>query len=133
LLTAEAELASGTRTHVNATVYDRARCLPDGIRNFHGSTDVPVEQVVGEVEISIGEQEVWVPLSSYLDLGDPSAVTIEDVGSQSFTVVIRGQGDSGYYARLRVEGDRVVSRHVFAAGFEGDAGETAQYSYTEDW
>jgi hypothetical protein len=68
LLTAEAELASGTRTHVNATVYDRARCLPDGIRNFHGSTDVPVEQVVGEVEISIGEQEVWVPLSSPLAL-----------------------------------------------------------------
>jgi hypothetical protein len=131
-LTAQAELASESRVLVEATVYDRARCLPAGIRNFWGSTDLPVERVVGDLRISINREEVWVPLSSYSDLGDPSAVTIEDIGSQAFTVLIRGEGDSGYYARLRVERNTVVSRHLFGAGFEGDAGEVARYSYTED-
>lgn len=123
--------AGGEEVVARATVLDRALCLPDLDITFHGSTDLPVTRFVGALDITVGGESVWTPMSAFLDLGDPASISVASE-AQTSVVTILGPGDSGYVAELTIRDNAVIRRRVFNEGFEGEAGEYTEYRFIDN-
>jgi hypothetical protein len=122
--------ADNSDIHVEAQVFIRKGCIPDGIGSFWGATDIPVSKFIGALNVRVDpNNEVNVPLSSFIDLGDPAQIKIANVAGKKFSIIIDGSGDSKYIAQLDVDGDGVVARKVYNQDFPDESGEKTQYLY----
>jgi len=100
------------------------------VRGYRWGTEVSSpEAVVTGLEIKVGKGEVFVPLSAYADLANPSSVRM-DLASLPYRLHIRG-GDASvaYEAQLIFTRRFVVRRRVANLSFPESAWEETRYSY----
>lgn len=77
-------------------------------------------------------ENVKIPLSSYMDLTNVTAVEVEAGESDGAIVVRGGATASDYVARLIVRNGRIASRRVALGEFESEYWEETLYSFP-DW
>lgn len=94
-----------------------------------GDVDVLPQQVVSAVEVSDGDQMIFVPLSAYGDLGDVKLASL-DPTARGFTLNLHGGATAtSYDAKLSFEGGFLVSRSVAAREFPQQVREQTNYSF----
>ena len=83
------------------------------------------------LSILIDGETIFVPVSSYADLGNPRDLTMS-ASEDFFEIVIKG-GDAAvaYTAKLRIKGLFVRERAVTNNEFSAEATEKSVYSYNE--
>ena len=87
------------------------------------------KEVVSSIDVRIGNEKVFVPLSAYSNLGTPRKVSLVKIG-QGFELNIFGSGTSlGYKATLRFNKEHIVSRKVFSRNFPDNRWEETIYSF----
>jgi hypothetical protein len=84
---------------------------------------------MGQLDVYLGVNRVFVPISAYSDLGNPRSSTIE-TADKGFQIVVRG-GDAAtsYKATLVFEGGLLRSRKVVNGEFPDEAWEETIYSF----
>lgn len=100
-------------------------------QGYRWGTEVrPPDAVVTAVHIRVGDREIFVPLSAYADLADPSSISIH-VAPKSASLSIRGgDASTSYDATLTFAGSFVTRRVVRNRAFPESAWEETRYSYT---
>ena len=82
------------------------------------------------VEAYWGKDQVFIPRSAYVDLGNPRAASIETVGRRFRLVISGGDAATSYTAMLLFEGGMIRNRKVVNSEFPDSAWEETVYSFT---
>lgn len=100
----------------------------EGFR-WGGEDSVAPPTLIALIAVQSGEDKLFVPLSAYSDLGDPSQISLKSNGD-GFELVIAG-GDAGvaYNAVLVFEKGWLIRRRVVHGEFPDEAWEETKYSY----
>ena len=87
------------------------------------------QTIVAAVELNVGHNKVFVPLSAYADLANPVSVHL-DTEKRPYRLSIEG-GDASvaYEAQISFNGSFVLRRKVRNKSFPESAWEETQYSY----
>lgn len=86
--------------------------------------------IVARVGVRVGAKEVFVPLSAYCDLANPSKVSVEFLSAEDYRVVIKGgEASTSYGAELFFHGDQITRRKVIHGEFPLEAWEETRYSF----
>lgn len=126
LLKAEGK-RGGDLISVEGRAYQRDPCLKALAGPFWGEADAPPIRILGTLNIQVGSDSFSAPISSFVDLADPSRIEVATERDGVF-VKIFGQGESRYIATLKLEDGRVSERLVTHPGFENEVFERTSYS-----
>jgi hypothetical protein len=88
--------------------------------------------VITDVKVLIGTTKLFVPLSAFCDLADPSKITL-NINNNSFSLIIYG-GDAGgsYMAEIVFGKQEIKSRKVTHGEFPDETWEKTEYSFVQD-
>lgn len=88
--------------------------------------------VISNIEISIKNRKLFVPLSAYSDLANPYEILLR-TDQNSFTLIIDG-GDTGtsYFAELYFVNSEIKHRKVYHKEFPDEVWEKTEYSFIQD-
>lgn len=111
-----------TVVETNNFPYDR-----DGWR--WGAEGNNPKEIISKIEVRVNGRQVFVPISAYLDLGNPRVIG-GMVKNKELTLMIKG-GDAAtsYEARLKVGNEAVKHRKVVNGEFSIESTEETTYRY----
>jgi hypothetical protein len=128
----ELALTRPAATPVNVTVSLTALLSSFPYKNallWGGDVDQLPKQVVGVVQVSEGDQVVFVPLSAYGDLGDVKFAAL-NATKDGFTLELHGGNTASEYdAELKFAAGYLVSRKVALREFPNERTETTRYAF----
>lgn len=85
--------------------------------------------VITAIEIFSGTEKIYVPLSAYGDLGDPSQVSLERT-RKGFQIMIQGGDAAGSYKAVLVFNNENIERRKVTHGeFSNEVWEETTYSF----
>lgn len=89
--------------------------------------------LITDIEILLKDTKIFVPLSAYCDLANPSQVELKVINHNSFSLIIYG-GDAGvsYITELIFKDQKIKSRKVAHGEFPNEAWEKTEYHFIED-
>ena len=128
-----AQGADGAAIEVKITT---VRPLPDFLFRskyiWGGGENEPPALLVGSIDVAVGGEQVFVPLSAFSDLGSPKMASLK-ISANGFEVVIIG-GDAGgaYDATFTFDGSWLVQRRVSSREFPDEAWEETKYSFNRN-
>jgi hypothetical protein len=105
---------------------------------FRGAGYFPPKYLISSFKVWADSKEIFVPLTSYMDLTNVSEILIRAKEKGNFELLIKG-GDaaSSYVAVILVENDEVSQRKLYdgemGAEGEGDEGPFEQTVYGQNW
>lgn len=123
----------GSRIEVTAKLLKTDAGFPFRAGWLWGSEDTAPASVISELAVMVDGTHLFVPLSAFVDLGDPRTIKV-DRGDQQFTVVIKG-GDAAasYTATLTFSDSKVLMRRRVEHGeFPEQAWEETRYTFNTD-
>lgn len=85
---------------------------------------------VGLIELYKDKERLFVPISAYIDLGNPKSAYVEPFGKGFRVVISGGEAATSYTATLVFEGGVIRSRKVVHGEFPDSAWEETVYSFT---
>jgi hypothetical protein len=88
------------------------------------------ESIVTAIEIGVGPNTVFVPLSSYADLANPRSISLQGKGPAYRLSISGGDASVAYEAVLTFTKSYVTRRRVMNSSFPDSAWEESRYSYT---
>lgn len=94
-----------------------------------GSFGSSPSRIIEELKVVLNGKEIFVPLSAYVDLGNPKALNIEVDGEEFVIKIAGGETGESYVATLTVRDGYVTSRRVSSRAFPQEAWEATKYKY----
>src|SRR6185369_545721 len=85
--------------------------------------------VITTINVQIGKQKNFVPLSAYCDLGDPHQATLEKAEHGFKLIIIGGETASLYKAELVFNNEYIQRRKVTNSEFPDEVWEETIYSF----
>jgi hypothetical protein len=87
--------------------------------------------VVGGIDVRVGEGKSFIPMSAFVDLGDPGEVRIGAGDAEGrFAIVLHGgEASTSYEATLEFEGNLLRERIVRHGEFPSEAWERTTYKF----
>lgn len=90
----------------------------------------PPRRIIRTIILTRNSQNLYVPLSAYADLGDPTHITLDRFHKHGFRLTIIGGDAAGSYrAYLNFKGDEIISKKVVSGEFPNEAWEETNYSF----
>ena len=106
-------------------------CLHDASSYVWGSEGTCPKNRISGIEVTRAGKALFVPISAFADLGNPSKVTLKKpTNSKYFTVLVSG-GDAGtsYQAKLTFGALYLKQRRVESSSFPEDAFEVTNFKF----
>lgn len=95
-----------------------------------GGEDIePPKTLTVKLSVKLDKLEIFIPLSAYSDLGNPSNINIKRSGSVIFVEIIGGDTSASYSAKLEFRGRHLIRRKVTSSEFPSDAFEETKYKF----
>lgn len=87
--------------------------------------------VVSAINIKMGNENFFMPLSAYCDLGNPYDVRFENIKNGGFKLTIAGHGGeaTSYHAVLEFNEENILRKKVFLDTFPDQVWEQTTYSF----
>lgn len=86
-------------------------------------------RVTDKLSVALNGKEIFVPLSAYVDLGDPRALSVEVNGDEFVIKIAGGETGESYIASITVRDGWIASRRVSSRTFPQEAWEETRYKY----
>lgn len=97
-----------------------------------GDEDSPPKRIIKDVSVMRNGRSIYIPLSAYADLGDPSQILLEKLSSKRFRLVINGGDAAGSYsAMLDFSGNKIYSKKVVSNEFPKHVWEKTIFSFND--
>jgi hypothetical protein len=94
-----------------------------------GDIDELPQTVILTIDIKLGKEKIYIPLSAYSDLGDPKQVSLVKE-LHSIKLIIRGSDAGGSYKAILVfENGYIIRRKVMHMEFPDEVWEETVYSF----
>ena len=92
------------------------------------------KKYIQSLEIKNGLHDLFVPISVFSDLGNPTKVTLNKLTklNQYVAVIEGGDAGSSYRAKIIFNKDRLLQRSVESRSFPKEANETTIYKFNFD-
>jgi hypothetical protein len=124
------EVSDGTRKYlVLVTVVEPTNFPYDKNGWRWGAEGNNPKQIVSKIEVEVNGHQVFVPISSYLDLGNPRAISGMVKNKELALVIKGGEAATSYEARLKVGNEAVKHRKVVSGEFSKESTEETTYRY----
>lgn len=127
-LTATIKAGTTVRVVIQKIVIASDYPIKSGFRWGGDDTELP-KTLVGSVQVWIGNEKIFVPMSSYSDLGNPRTASLKKT-RKGFEIKIGGGNAAGSYsAILLIENSNVHRRKVVSGEFPDQVWEETVYSF----
>ena len=94
-----------------------------------GDEAQPPKVIIKAIEVR-RDEAFFVPLSAYVDLGNPSHITLVASGTDGFEVkIVGGDAAGSYTATLYFKNGEIIRRRVASAEFPKEVWEQTKYSF----
>lgn len=100
----------------------------EGFR-WGGEGSMAPSHLITSVSVVKGKEKIFVPISSYSDLGDPHEIYLNPTSSGFDLTIIGGDAGVAYRAILVFEQEWLVRRRVVHGEFPDQAWEETKYAY----
>jgi hypothetical protein len=111
------------------TIKTPKKYLYDTTSMWSGVVTSP-KRIIKSINIFKNKQELFIPISAYIDLADPVSISLEPLLGQRFRLTILGSDAGGAYeATFEFIDDEILSRKVVDREFPDDHGEETYYSF----
>lgn len=96
-----------------------------------GTWDYPPKYIITNIEVKVGNKDIFVPLSAYMDLFWPLDATI-GLTKDGFTLwILGGDAAASYEAFIRFSNDTILSRLVMSGEFPTTTLEETKYTFID--
>jgi hypothetical protein len=112
---------------VYATEYPKNFAFGSGYR---WGTETRPQSIITKIEITVGKDTLFVPLSAYADLANPTSILLDTSGKAFRLFITGGDASAAYEAILIFSRASVSKRRVANQVFPDSAWEQTTYSYT---
>jgi hypothetical protein len=103
-----------------------------GAFGWGGDESTPPRRVIAAINVSVNDRKLFIPLSSFVDLGDPRQVSLRPLENNEFTLrIVGGDAAGSYQASLEFTTKAIVSRKVTSGEFPTDVWEEDRYSFNK--
>jgi hypothetical protein len=130
------QLADGTPVKIEVRTMKLNAQFPYKDASMWGSAAVDESKVVmpktaiRAIDVRVGDDKLFVPLSAYCDLGDPSQISFEKAECGFKLILMGGRyTPSGYKAELLFDSEHIQRRKVALRVFPDDVWDLTVYSY----
>jgi len=96
-----------------------------------GSEQATPKYIIRRIKAWWGSDEIFIPLSAYIDLSNPNDVFLKKQGNELHLIVKGGDAGSSYEALLIFVKAIIRSRKVIHGEFPDEAWEETKYSFNE--
>jgi len=101
-----------------------------------GESEKP-QNIISNVKVTVGKNNVTIPLSAYSDLANPYKVLFETQSNKFKIIIFGGDSATSYQAKLVFEQlsskeTRIKYRKVFHSEFSDEVWERTDYSFIVD-
>lgn len=95
-----------------------------------GDETTSPRKIIQSIHVLRSGKPIFIPLSTYGDLGNPSAVQLKKLPSKDFQLIINGGDAAGSYsAVLNFKGGEISSRTVTSGEFPKEVWEKTVFSF----
>ena len=130
---AEASLSFGASDSVSISVETIE--IPNGYAYskaymWGGDETSPPKTIIKAITVLRNDQTVFIPLSAYVDLGNPRTIALEKLPARGFRLTIRGGDAAGSYsAMLDFKKAEISRRKVVSGEFPKEVWEETTFSF----
>lgn len=93
-----------------------------------GNVQMP-KSVISLIDLRIGNEKVFIPLSAYSDLGNPMQASLEKAGHGFKITITGGDTATSYKAVLIFDNEHIQRRRVSLGEFPDEVWEETVYSF----
>lgn len=95
-----------------------------------GSEMTSPKRIIETINVVKNKQRFFIPLSTYVDLGNPRHVSLDALPAHRFRlVIVGGDAASSYIATLDFKSDEISHRKVVSGEFPKEVWEETDYSF----
>lgn len=125
------QVASNEQVTASIQISVKTACLEDFGWQW-GSEDKKPVKFIQRLKIKINATDIYIPWSTYRDLGNPRHALIQSHGKQIILVLIGGDAATSYTAKILIDNGILYKRIVHHGEFPDETKEETVYSFASD-
>ena len=129
----ELSIGTASRVRVDMIVVETPQAyLYRSSFGWGGDESSPPRLIIAAINVVMNDRKIFVPLTSYVDLGDPRKIFLEPFKNDELLLrIIGGDAAGSYKALLPFNTKFMVSRKVTSGKFPASIWEEERYSFNE--